>query len=162
MDETLDGSTPAEESPVWPEHLADLPGQAIVRLSVAGTGLFVVGASAASIAPEQLGFASAVIDLVLFAVGTAAFLWAFAVAVGRSRTVVIGVGGLFFLQGCAPKVLQRVLMSALVVQVVIAFVTASIRVYTALAFGLLVPMFGLGLAGLWGAVYGWFPARPPE
>ena len=32
----------------------------------------------------------------------------------------------------------------------------------ALAFGMLVPMFGIGVAGLWGAIYGKYPTRPDE
>jgi hypothetical protein len=35
--------------------------------------------------------------------------------------------------------------------------------YSPLAFGILVPVFGLGLCGLWGARYGTFEPRPvPE
>jgi hypothetical protein len=45
------------------------------------------------------------------------------------------------------------------VQVVVALVTAIARPFTGLAFGILVPVFGLGLAGLWGARRGSFPSR---
>ena len=43
-----------------------------------------------------------IVSLVLFAVGMVVFVWAYAVAVGRSRTDLIGIGGLFFLAGSAP------------------------------------------------------------
>ena len=37
-----------------------------------------------------------------------------------------------------------------------------IRPFTPLAFGILVPMLGLGLIALWGARHGTFPARADE
>ena len=39
---------------------------------------------------------------------------------------------------------------------------ASIRPFTEVAFGILAPMFGLGLMALWGGRHGTFPPRPPE
>ena len=43
-----------------------------------------------------------------------------------------------------------------------AVATAAARPFTPLAFGVLAPMFGLGVMGLWGAKFGTFPPRPPE
>jgi len=45
------------------------------------------------------------------------------------------------------------------VEVVAAIVSASIRPFTPMAFGFLVPVYGLGLCGLWGARYGTFAPR---
>jgi hypothetical protein len=123
-----------------------------------GTVLYVV-AAAVGTAALDLVVVTVVVSVALFAVGTLAFLVAYARAIGRSRYESIGMGGLFFLAGTAPPRVQRLLMGALGVQVAVAFLTASIRIYTPVAFGLLVPMYGLGLAGLWGATYGEFPAR---
>jgi hypothetical protein len=81
------------------------------------------------------------------------------VAISRSRTESIGIGGLYFLAGSASKVVRVRLLGALTAQVVIAIVAASIRPFTSVAFGVLVPVFGLGLCGLWGARHGQFPAR---
>ena len=134
-------------------------GPAIVNASWAGTGLFVATAALATIDPDGLSGPGIAVDLVLFAFGCAAFLWAYAVAVSRSRTDAIGIGGLYFLQGSAPRVVQLRLLIPLAVQVVVAIASASIRPYTAVAFGILVPIFGLGLSGLWGARYGHFEAR---
>jgi hypothetical protein len=138
---------------------ADVPGGAIVNGSWAGTGLYVATAVLATIDPEGLSGPGVAVDLGLFAIGCAAFLWAYAVAVSRSRTDAIGIGGLYFLQGSAPRVIQLRLLIPLAIQVVVAIATASLRPYTAVAFGILVPIFGLGLAGLWGARYGHFDAR---
>jgi hypothetical protein len=136
-----------------------IEGSGLVTLSWAGTGTFVAVATIATLLPDEAARPAAVVDGVLFVVGVIAFLWAYGVAVARSRTDAIGIGGLFFLSGSAPKVVQVRLLSAFAVQVVMAIVSASIRPYTAVAFGILVPMFGLGLAGLWGARHGQFPAR---
>lgn len=148
-----------QEGRGWREELRSNPGLGIIRASWIGTGVFTVVAIAATLAPEQLGIVAAVVSLALFFVGTGAFLWAYGVAISRSRTDAIGIGGLFFLQGSAPAVIQHVLMTALAVEVVVALATASIRLYSALAFGILVPMYGLGLAGLWGARHGTFGPR---
>jgi hypothetical protein len=48
---------------------------------------------------------------------------------------------------------------ALAIQVVVAVTTASIRPFTTLAFGILVPMFGIGMNGLWAARHGRFGPR---
>jgi hypothetical protein len=135
------------------------PGAGLVLLSWAGTGVFAATATIATLLPDEAARPAAVVDGVLFVAGVVAFLWAYGLAVGRSRTDAIGIGGLFFLSGSAPKVVQVRLLAALALQVVIAVVSASIRPYTAVAFGILVPMFGLGLAGLWGARHGRFPPR---
>ena len=136
------------------------PGQGIVRLTLAGTGVFVVAAVAAAISPDPLGTVAAGIDLVLFAVGCVAFLWAFGLSVARSRTEEISVAGIYFLSGgSGPAGVRRVLLGALAVQVVVAVATAAARPFTNLAFGILVAVFGLGMAGLWAGRHGTFPAR---
>ena len=135
------------------------PGAGLVLVSWIGTGIFAAAATIATLLPDEAARPAAVVDGALFVVGVVAFLWAYGIAVGRSRTDAIGIGGLFFLSGSAPRVVRIRLLAALAVQVVIAIVSASIRPYTAVAFGILVPMFGLGLMGLWGARHGEFPPR---
>ena len=132
----------------------------IIWASIAGTVVFAATAIPAAIAPDAFVGVAVLVSLVLFLLGTLAFLWAYAVAVGRSRTDLMGIGGLFFLAGSAPRLVQRRLIASLVAEIVIAGFTASTRVYTPLAFGVLVPMYGLGLMGLWGAKFGTFPPRP--
>jgi hypothetical protein len=123
-----------------------------------GTGLYTL---AALVGTVWLGAVAVtvIVSLVLFAVGTIAFLAAYLTAIGRSRYDAIGMGGLFFLAGSAPRSVRRSMLLSFVLEVVVAFVTASIRIYTPVAFGLLVPMYGLGLMGLWGARFGEFPPR---
>ncbi|HUS62090.1 MAG TPA: hypothetical protein VMY34_07830 [Acidimicrobiales bacterium] len=125
-----------------------------------GTSVFAM-ASVLAVVVEALRPTSAVIDLALFAMGCLAFAAAYLRAVARSRTEEIGVASLFFLTGgVAPVRVQRSFMAALATQVVVAFAAASLRPFTPLAFGVLVPVFGLGSAGLWGARFAVFASRP--
>jgi hypothetical protein len=136
------------------------PGISIVRASWAGTAVYAGAALVGTVWLDAV-IVVVVVSVVLFAVGTVAFLAAYLRAIGRSRYEAIGMGGLFFLVGgVAPSSVQRQMLASFALQVVIAFVTASLRIYTPVAFGLLVPMYGLGLMGLWGARHGEFSSRP--
>jgi hypothetical protein len=143
------------------EDAGPVPGVAIIRASWWGTAVTCVAVVLNAVTGDRDNYLlSAVPALVLFVTGCAAFLWAFSIAVGRSRTEVIGVGQLFFLSGCAPRRVQVSMMASLAVQSVVPLIVAVIRPFT--AFGVLAPMWALGLAGLWGARHGRFPARPGE
>jgi hypothetical protein len=100
-----------------------------------------------------------VVDLVLFALGCVAFALALLRAAARSRTDELTLPGLFWLTGAAPTEVRRLLLGSFGVEVVVALATASARPFTGLAFGILVPVYGLGLTGLWGARAGTFPPR---
>jgi hypothetical protein len=138
---------------------AAMPRDSIVRASWLVTAVLVVTSGIAVLVPATRR-AVAVADLVLFGVGGVAMLAAFARAVDRSRTELVSVPGVFFLaEGAAPLGIRRHLRASAALQVVAAITAASLRPYTAVAFGILVPMFGLGMIGLWGARYGTFLAR---
>lgn len=154
--------------------MIDMPGQArpndassIVRLDLVGTALFVVSAGVAAwMFTSPLRIAGVVIALALFSAGVVAFLWSYWTAVQRSRADDIAVAQLYFLVGgSTPREVRRTMNLALAVQVLVALVTAIARSTTdgragsTLAFGILVPMFGLGLNGLWCSKFGTFPAR---
>ncbi len=136
-------------------------GEGIVGAAVAGTAVFAVAAVGAAVARRPLNEVAVVVSLLLFGAGCGATLWAYLVAVGRSRHDAIGMGGLFFLQGSAPRAVQRRLLGCLVAQVVVALATAAAHPFTNQAFVVLAPMFGLGCAALWGARHGSFPSRHP-
>lgn len=134
-------------------------GPAIVNASWAGTAVYAALAFAGTIAPDWFALPTAALSGLLFIVGSVVFLWAYGVAVARSRTDAIGIGGLYFLAGTAPRLVRFRLRSSFAVEVVAAIVSSSIRPFTPMAFGFLVPVYGLGLMGLWGARYGTFGAR---
>jgi hypothetical protein len=136
------------------------PGTGLVTAVFVGTALLVGTSVAAAAAPDQLQTLHAVYSCVLFAIGTGAMLWAFALGVSRSRTEEVDVLGLFFLAGdVAPVDVRRRLRLALAVQVVAVVAAAAVRPFTPVAFGVLAPMFGLGMMGMWGGRYGTFPPR---
>ncbi|HZM43094.1 MAG TPA: hypothetical protein VFB94_28450 [Acidimicrobiales bacterium] len=135
-------------------------GQRILRFDVYATVVFAVVSLLEAVLPEPLVVLSVPLDLVLFVVGCGAFLWAYAVAVGRSRYEVLTMGGVFFPgRDVVPAVAVRVLRLCLLAQVVVAVVAASVRPFTPSAFAVLVPMLGVGLMALYGARYGRFPAK---
>ncbi len=141
----------------------DEPGTGIVNLAFLGTGALVATSLAAAASPDTFGLVHAGLSVLLFAVGTGAMLWAYALGVSRSRTDLIGIPGLFFLAGgVAPAATQRQLRTAVAVEVVAAVAAAAIRPFSEVAFGILAPMFGLGLMSMWGGRYGEFSPRPPK
>lgn len=135
-----------------------MPDDAVVRPAVWGTVAFALASAMAVANDDAAGFV-AVFDLILFALGTLAFARTLLTAAQRSRTEELSVAGIWFLAGSAPTTIRVWLLGCLAAQVVIALVAASLRPYTAVAFGVLVPMFGLGLAGLWAVRSGTFPPR---
>ena len=128
-----------------------------VQVAFGATAAFTVIQIAATVAP---GSAAAVISLVwslvLFSTGSAAFLWAFFTAAKRSRDEPVTVAGVVWLIGSAPAATARALRWALMIQVVVAVAAASIRPFSPVAFGVLMPMFGLGCLAWYGARHGDF------
>jgi hypothetical protein len=133
----------------------------IVLASWAGTLALTITAVGDVLVP---GFkvAAFVVAIAMFAIGTGVFVAALVIAAGRSRTDDIGMGGLFFLLDSSPRRIQMHLMGSLAVEVAVALGTAAAKPYTSLAFGILAPVYGLGLAGLWAAKHGDFKPRAPS
>jgi hypothetical protein len=150
-------TTTAHQTEPEPEQ-----GRGIVRAAWAATAILAV-TSAAAVASDAapVRTVAATVSLTLFAAGVAVFFWAYAIAVGRSRSDEIGIGGLFFLlgEGTAPKRTANQLRGALAAQVAVALAAAAARPFTSLAFGVLAPLSALALMGLYGARYGRFGQR---
>lgn len=137
-------------------------GAGLVNLTFVGTGLLVGTSVAAALSPDGFGLAHAVLSGALFAIGTGAFLWAYALGVSRSRVDLVSISGLFFLAGdAAPPSIRRPFRAAVAVEVVVVTAAAAVRPYSQVAFGILAPMFAMGLMAVWGGRYGSFPPRPP-
>jgi hypothetical protein len=148
---------------------ATRPGADLVRLDLAGTAVFLIALAVAVPlkAHRRAQFLIGGVSMTLFAIGVAATLWAYTRALDRSRVEEVGVANLFLLTGgtAAPTV-KRTMSLALVVQAVAAVGGAWIGVVgldtgqlNALAFGVLVPMFGIGMNGLWAARHGSYGPR---
>lgn len=146
-----------------------LPGAGIVRCDLVGTAVFLA-ALAVAVPLRDRRFAQFLIggvSMVLFAIGVAATLWAYTRALDRSRVEEVGVANLYLLTGpTAPKVVGRTMTLALGVQIAAALGGAWVGVVgldegqlNALAFGVLVPMFGIGMNGVWAALHGSYGPR---
>ena len=141
----------------------------LVRANLALTALFIVTVAIAIPARHQRGaqVLIAVVSLVLFAIGVATSIWAYAAALERSRVDEVGVANLYLLTGnTAPSPVKRAMTAALTGQIVAALVGAWVGVVglsgnqiNALAFGVLVPMLGIGMNGAWAARYGSYGPR---
>lgn len=143
------------------DRAARPPGVGMVNLTFAGTGILVVTSVAAAALPDSFGLVHAVVSSVLFAVGTGALLWAYALGVSRSRTDAVTIPGLFFLAGgVAPDDVRKPFRIALAVEVVAVVAAAAVRPYSQVAFGILAPMFALGLMSMWAGRHGSFGPRP--
>jgi len=136
------------------------PGIRLIQADVIGTIAFVATAAAAAVWLRPAVQAPAVaVAGALFVGGCIAFAWGFLVAVQRSRTEAIELSSLFFLKESAPAGVRRALLGLIAVQVVAAIVTASVRPFTSLAFGVIAPVWGLGLITLWSGKHGTFPDK---
>ena len=139
------------------------------KVDAIGTALFVVTlAIAVPLRDERAGqIAIGAVSMLLFAMGAGAALWAYVGALERSRTEEIGVANLYLMTGTgAPRPVKRAMTLLLSVQVVLAFSGAIVGAtglrgsqVNALAFGILVPMFGIGMNGLWSVRHGRFGPR---
>ena len=136
---------------------ADVVGT--VFATVAG-GLGLVSASLAKTVLTPVSFA-------LGASGIVAFIWSYALAVGRSRTCEIAVSQLYTVAGdVAPPRVKRTLRWSLWAQIAVAFgamilgfVRTEPRDFNWAASAVVVPLFGLGLNGVWVARHGRFSPR---
>lgn len=152
--------TPARGSP---QH-----GRLLVRANAIGTLLFVATAVfAAALFTTAAQWVGAATAMGLFAVGVFAFLWGFWNAVQRSREEEVSVTQLFLLFGPpTPSSVRTPMLAMLAVQTATAFATTFWRLDgpdgtpgSSLAVGMLVPMFGLGMNGLWAAYHADFGPR---
>lgn len=137
------------------------------RANVVLTAIFaVVTALAVGVFDDFWRVVVVVVDLALFAVGVVTFILGYFGAVGRSRSEEISVPGVFLLTGSvAPTATRGAMWSCLGVQVAVGLAGGILRSSTngqagsVLAFGVLVPMLGLGLNGWWASRHGSFPPR---
>src|SRR5262249_56268683 len=110
------------------------PGQRILVFDRWSTVVFAVVSIAAAVLPDPFELVAVPVSLALFLIGSGAFLWAYLVAISRSRFVEISVGGAFFLAGdVAPRDVARALRLLLGIQIVVAVAVAALRPFPALA-----------------------------
>lgn len=130
-------------------------GQWIVRGAWVGNVVFAVTAIPAALGVDAFDDPAVVVALGLFFVSLVVWCWALGAAVARTtHGDDVQVTTLFLMEGPAPKRVRWSLYGALLVCVAITVGTAAAN-----PFGVLVPMYSLGLTGLWGARHGVYPPR---
>lgn len=144
-------------------------GIRVVRADAVGTAVFVLVVLAGLVVRDARGvqIAVAAVSMVLFAIGAAVGLVAYVRALERSRIDEIGVANLFLLTGrTAPSMVKRTMTAMLAAQIVVGLGAAIVGAVglgddevNTLAFGILAPMYGIGLNGLWAVLHGRFGPR---
>jgi hypothetical protein len=131
----------------------------LLLIDAVATGVLVVALAAGTPQAGVLRGIGAVVSLALFVAGLVIYVVAFVAGAHRSRTHELGIGSWFFLAGSAPRPIVRWFRALLGLQVVAGITAASIAPFTPVAFGVLAPIFGLSIMGLWGARHGTFARR---
>lgn len=139
-----------------------VPGRPTIVVSWITTVVFAAATAAAVADPDDAITAFFVVSMGWFFAGSALLAVDVVLAAARSRESAMGIGGLFFLAGSAPRRVQWHLLGSLTAQVVVAVAGAAARPFTPLAFGTLAPMMALSLCGWWGVRHGRFPDRVPD
>lgn len=137
--------------------LPDLEGRSLLVADAVGTAALLAATVAAALSStDAVQVVNLVVAVVLFSGGCLGFAVGFLRAVGRSREEVIDLAGLFYLTGSAPASVRRWFLGLWFAQIAIA--TASVPVADP-PFGVMAPVWGIGLLTWWGSRYGTFPAR---
>jgi hypothetical protein len=136
-----------------------IPASRIVRIDAAGTAALVLATALASAVTS--GWTGAVnfgVSGVLFLGGCLAFAVGFLRAVGRSRNEQIDLAGLFYLTGAAPPDVRRAMLGLWFAQIA----AATVSIFTVSPpWGVMAPVWGIGLLTLWSGRHGRFPERAP-
>lgn len=133
------------------------PGRPIVDVDGAGTVALAVVSLVTAIFPgDGSEIASLVVAGLLFVGGCGAFAVGFVRALARSRTEVVDLPGIFWLTGSAPPEVARRLRWLVIAQCAIAVVSVAV---VRPPFGVMAPVWGIGLITLWAANHGTFPPR---
>ena len=132
-----------------------MTGKAIVVASWSTLAVFTIVAALNAVGLRALYDTVTVVSVVLFLASIAVWIYAFGLALVRSaRGDDIAVGSWVFLTPSAPAEVRRHLLGATAASIVVAAATAWVN-----PFAVLVPMFPLGCAALWGARHGVYPPR---
>ena len=157
----------ARREAVFADRYGDLvPGRAVIVASWVSTVVLGLVTVAAVVDPDGFDGSFLAVAFSYFVIGSLGFGVDVVLAARRSRESAMGIGGIFFPAGSAPRSVQWQLIGSPGVQVVVVLATAGIgfarlqgREVNSLAFGVLAPVLALGFCGLWGVRHGLFPDR---
>lgn len=143
------------------------PGEALVRVDVAGTLVAAVAGVLALVSSDLAKFVLVPVAAVTGGVGLVTFVWSYFRAVGRSRQDEISVSQLYVVAGkVAPPSVKRRLQWSLWAQVIVAIVVmfagfqrTEPQEFNWAATIIVLPLFGMGLNGVWVSLHGAFGPR---
>lgn len=137
--------------------IADIAGRRLLVADVVGTIAFALVTVVAALSDaDAVQLANLAVAGLLFVGGCVGFGIGFLRAAGRSRDEVIDLAGLFYLTGSAPDEARRPFLGAWFAQIAVA--TAAIFV-TSPPFGVMAPVWGIGLITWWASAHATFPPR---
>ena len=146
--------------PVPPESEPSSPaGRQLVLASWAGTAVLATTVGVGLLALDTVAPGVVAVSAAMFLAGSVAFFLAYARAVARSRHELIGIGGLYFMAGSAPRSVRRSMMASLWAEVALVVVAVALKPFSSLVFTSLAPVYALGLAGMWTSRHGVFPRK---
>lgn len=143
------------------------PGEPLVRADVVGTLVAAAAGVLALVSSDLAKFVLVPVAAVAGGVGLVTFVWSYFRAVGRSRQDEISVSQLYGVAGkVAPPGVKRRLQWSLWAQVIIAIVVMFVgfqrtepQEFNWAATIIVLPLFGMGLNGVWVALHGTFGPR---
>jgi len=142
-------------------------GEGVVRADVVGTAVAVVAGVLALMSSDLAKIVLVPVASVTGVIGLVAFVWSYFRAVSRSRQDEISVSQLYGVAGTvAPPSVKRRLQWSLWAQVLAAIVVMFVgfqrtkpQEFNWAATIIVLPLFGMGLNGVWVSLYGSFGPR---
>ncbi len=132
----------------------------LVNLSLKVTVVICLLAVLAFALAPRFDLIYAIVSAIAFFIGTGILGLGMWNGIQRSKLEEVRLTGLLAVDTShVPASPRNKLWLAIIVQVVVTFTFASLRQFTQQAFGVLLPMVGLGLAALWGSRFAKFHPR---
>ena len=137
--------------------IGDVAGRRLLLADLVGTAAFAVITLVAALSDaDAVVLANLAVVGVLFVGGCVGFAVGFLRAAGRSRREVVDLAGLFYLTGSAPDEVRRPFLGAWFAQMAIAVGAIAV---TRPPFGVMAPVWGIGLITWWASSHATFPPR---
>ncbi len=138
----------------------DQHGSSLLRLNLWVTLGFAAVVALTHVTADALDVPFAVLCAVLFLIGIGLSGLGFWNGIQRSRREEVSLAGLLAVDASyVAKRARNAIWVTNVAQIVVAIVAGSLRPFTGQAFALLVPMFGVGIATVWGSRHAVFHRR---
>lgn len=132
----------------------------LIRLSIRSTTAFTAFSALTYLTEDSLDLVYAIVCGVVFVIGVLLFALGMWNGIQRSRVDEVTLTGLVAIDGThVPRSARNLLWLSVAVQIIVSIGFASLRPFSQQAFGLLVPVLGLGLATLWGSRFAAFHPR---